>query len=553
MVDQDNTIFFSDKIVAILVFTEDGEDHHGGSPDRLVKVSVRDRISSFLTFCADEDENNDEIYILDLLASVVRLTEERDQSRKLWSACYRYKRLGIQVDFEIVPSSDEAIAMVQAFDFVLGQYSFRNYLAADSDIGNTIGSDVTLHQRPPPNVVAQGLEGTGIAMRWALRSGGQYTGEAIRYLGRQYTTLSVPAPTHTTSIEGGEEEEAGSSTTPSVCSDDNASTGVIAGHTDPPSVPDSHTNGSNTLNVNANRESSGSCDGSRNFMQPRTVDPDAVERAEQRQRWAEGVHSGARIVTGAALYPVRWTGRKASEWGGRGGSDRPSTEVGSLLSRSVFDTVNGLGIGLANVCKGLSEALNEVGSAVGDCAMHQSTSRNGEEYARQVTQHYVDAASELGLAGYKVANVVTFGWQGIMLDAMIEGTVLAVALYDYLLGPVLLQGYVDMVQLPQTDRRRFFAVLRPWSLSFYLSPADVSGKPLQDHCSFNARRYSHATHPQSNSPGCCCHCCCYYSGDFPCHRSPFFTISTRACCYYSGDFPCHRSPFFTISTRACCY
>ena len=86
-----------------------------------------------------------------------------------------------------------------------------------------------------------------------------------------------------------------------------------------------------------------------------------------------------------------------------------------------------------------------MGSAIGDSAIHHSTVKNGEIYAQTVTKAYVDSMADYGLASYKLVNVASFGWQGVLLDAFLEGSVLLVALYDYLIGPVLLQGYLDMV------------------------------------------------------------------------------------------------------------
>ena len=38
---------------------------------------------------------------------------------------------------------------------------------------------------------------------------------------------------------------------------------------------------------------------------PLEIDPIALDRANRSKDWAEGVHGGARTLTGAALFPVR--------------------------------------------------------------------------------------------------------------------------------------------------------------------------------------------------------------------------------------------------------
>ena len=90
--------------------------------------------------------------------------------------------------------------------------------------------------------------------------------------------------------------------------------------------------------------------------------------------------------------------------------------------------------------------------------MHHSKTVHGEEYANAVTKKYVDAASEVGLATYKVGNVASFGIHGYLLDAIIEGTALSVSLYEYLVGPVILQGFMPVTQLPMTTPKLYFVV-----------------------------------------------------------------------------------------------
>ena len=108
----------------------------------------------------------------------------------------------------------------------------------------------------------------------------------------------------------------------------------------------------------------------------------------------------------------------------------------------------------------MTEALSEIGGAVGDATIHHSTAVNGELYADKITKCYVDAAGEIGLAGYKIGNIASFGVAGLMLDAVVEGATFMISLYEYLAGPVLLQGYMYMIQSPSTVPTLYFTVLR---------------------------------------------------------------------------------------------
>jgi hypothetical protein len=83
------------------------------------------------------------------------------------------------------------------------------------------------------------------------------------------------------------------------------------------------------------------------------------------------------------------------------------------------------------------------------------------------------------MAGYKVANVAAFGIYGLVLDAAVEGATMLTCLSDYLVGPILLQNYMEMVHLPMMTPVRFFVVLRPWSLSFYHRASDIIQKPYK--------------------------------------------------------------------------
>ena len=92
--------------------------------------------------------------------------------------------------------------------------------------------------------------------------------------------------------------------------------------------------------------------------------------------------------------------------------------------------------------------------------MHHSSKKNGEDYADKVTKVYVKAAGEIGLAGYKIGNIASFGVTGFVLDAVVEGTMYLLSLYEFLIGPVLLHGYMHMTTSPSTVPVWYFVVLR---------------------------------------------------------------------------------------------
>jgi hypothetical protein len=439
-------LLFSPPCLSVLILTR--PDDTDGRIDRLLKVELRDCSSAELVLF-NEDSDKDELrYILDLRALVHKEEEEVDEKKNLCSVLYTLERDGERLQFQVIPSSEAGLRDVQAFDFILGQYAMKDETAKKGDVIQELNDR-------DPNVVAQTLENTGTVVRIALRSSGAYTGHAIRFLGQQYTSVvssMFPREDSSHSADHGGDIGAASPIVPSerAGSDDDT----------PNDDPDT------SLPAATVAPSAGD------------IDHELVTRAEERQRWAEGVHSTVASVAGAVLYPVRWTGRMASTYGGKGGSDRPNEPTGPV-SKAVLDTVGGLGNGVMAVCKGVTEAIGEVGSAIGDSAMHHSVTMHGPEYAENVTKHYVNAASELGLASYKVANVAALGWQGVLVNAALEGTTYLVSLYEYLIGPVLLQGYMEMMQMPLVKVRRYFVVLRPWSIAFYKSASDITRKPFK--------------------------------------------------------------------------
>ncbi len=409
--------------------------------DRFVQVTIEGIDAAVLHLVNASDSAHPEVtYILDLLTDIRKIKEEIDETTgKLFSMQYIYQRFDVYLHFDIIPVEVNGLQNIQAFDFLLGQYTIRpeymsfHYLNDEDDEENL--KNLSLSQHRSSNVVARGLENSGFALRKILHSSGKITGYAIRFLGKQYTHVVSTSSSSSTSKKEG----------------------TIAS---PP------------LNQNT------------------------VEKAKRHKEWASGFHSGARTATGAILYPVRWTGMQASKLARPSnhgednrllnGADQQRrdqqqqlrNEDGSVKS-FLYDTVAGMGNGLASVCKGVTEAFTEIGNAISDTAMHHAKETRGEEYAENITKHYVEASEEIGWASYKLLNVLTFGWQGLMIDAMVEGTVLSVALYDFLIGPVILQQYMNVLQVPHTRPTLLYVVLRPWSISFYKSANDFVRKPYK--------------------------------------------------------------------------
>ena len=120
--------------------------------------------------------------ILDLQTSIEKIQHDENDS-----FIYSYDRLGLQgeIDFSFSDEieADAIISSIQALEFVWCQYTLYSehnidQLHKSSDIQK-------------PNMIARGLEGMGVGLRVALRSGGRSTGTAIRYLGKKYTAATV--------------------------------------------------------------------------------------------------------------------------------------------------------------------------------------------------------------------------------------------------------------------------------------------------------------------------------------------------------------------------
>lgn len=359
-------------------------------------------------------------YPLDYFTDIRKESVIQDESGNIVEIVYSYRRFDDYFSFEAILSGPGGIEELQAFDFLLGQYAIKDNFV-DREILNVEEGN---HPKQS-NAVAKGFEKSGVIMRTVLKTSGEYTGHLIRFLGRKFTEATVDA-----------------------------------NRTSPPAV----------------------------------IDERVLQEARRRREWAEGFNSGARTLTSTILYPVRWTGQRAAKMAAVSASpDQQVTTVSAnrrlsqdrqqnipkraSFGSAVWETVEGMGNGVTSIFKGVTEAMAEVGNAIGDSAMHHAKAKYGEEYAQQITKSYVDAASEIGLAGYKVVNVLSFGIAGLMIDVVVEGTTLLVSLYDYLVGPILLQGFMLLVQPPLLTPQRYFVVLRPWSIAFYKSPRDITGKP----------------------------------------------------------------------------
>ena len=167
----------------------------------------------------------------------------------------------------------------------------------------------------------------------------------------------------------------------------------------------------------------------------------------------------------------------ASERTERAATESEKTRT-SKLKQGLYDVGAGLGNGFSNAFKGFTEFVEEVGIAIGDSAIHHSKQVFGDEYCEKITSKQVEAAGNIGLGVYKVGNVASFGLAGLMIDVVVEGAVISQLLLEFLQGPVLLMGRFEMTQVPQRPQE-YLAVLRPWSLAFYLTGDQFTGKPVK--------------------------------------------------------------------------
>lgn len=292
------------------------------TPDFGVEIVIRNEQSAFMNITSGGLVGMS--FILDLLTTVIKLGEARNDAGELIYFLYAYTRLDFAANIEVMPLSEDYNSNIAVLEFIFGQYClFKNI-----DDEHTI--DMRRSDDPLPNIVARGLENAGVGIRVILKTSGRYLGNSIRCMGPVFTSARLTV----SGRRSAEETEAADLT---------------------------------------------------------TVKPASVERALSVRAGAESLHTGASAFTSTILYPVRWIGRQAAKLSSLRGLDAASNPV----SKAAFDTVCGLGNGVTNVFKGVTELLAEVGSAVGDCAMQHSAAVNGRLYAEQVTKHYVEALGQV--------------------------------------------------------------------------------------------------------------------------------------------------------------
>lgn len=429
-----------------------------------LSVVYRSRNSASLVL---EQQSTGEVVtlVLDLAASVQRLKKELDESGDFSSFYYEYSRYGVAHSFEVTPwwwsddqggetdgkgkeSSEEedtkpdedANDSINALEFVFSQFTYALFTAAKAGASTKLasqnGSDgaiateeeegtSALAENDKINAVANAFEVAGKGVRTGLKLSGRGVGTAIRFLGAGYTTAAVKL--------GGAGSEG-----------------------------------------------------------PREVQEEDLAYAQKQQDNCETFHAGARSVTGTILAPVRYIGMKAQalvpdqktstfeEVGVDSGNDGEGEEGTNKNSKSAGEEIMyGMGNGFVHAFKGITEFVSEVGQAVGDSALHHSAVVNGQEYSERVTKKHVDGAGQVGLGLYKVGTVASFGLAGVAAEAVFEGGMLLTALYDFLVGPVLLHAYMDVTFPPSTEPTRLYVVLRPWSVSFYRHSSEFAGKPFR--------------------------------------------------------------------------
>lgn len=362
--------------------------------------------------CAATSDTTD-TFILDLAAKITKIAEERDRSGAICMISYLYIRFEDTVAFDVLPIlPEQGLEQLQVFDFILSQFTWFSRSHLQTEVS------YIANNAKSPNAIAKGFERAGTYFRRGLKSAGKGTGTAIRYLGKKYTDT--------------------------------------------------------TLQYNKDRL-------------PVEVNDAMITKVEKRQEAAESVHATMRSVTSTILLPVRHMGKKAQEWtvseNVAAGAERNETSElnssstrSSALKRGMYDTAAGLGNGLANAFKGVTEFVEEVGKGIGDSALHHSKEVYGTDYCEKITTKQVEAAGHIGLGMYKVGNVASFGIAGLMVDVIVEGTVISQLLLEFLQGPILLMGRFLMTQIPQQPKE-YLVVLRPWSLAFYSKSDQIASKP----------------------------------------------------------------------------
>ncbi len=428
--DHRETVLFAPQALAIM--SEDG----GVFKSSKALVVYRDLHSS--TLILERADGQSRRLVLDLAASVQRERNDLTESGNFSSFTYMYSRHGVNLAFEAVPfwwgepaagaeeektvQSEDANESINAFEFILSQFTYALFSAARVGVDpEKEAAQAIIEQEEhdaESNNVAYGLEIAGKGLRTGLRATGRGVGAAIRYAGSAYTQAAV---------------------------------GLGAGK-----------------------------DG------PREVKEEDLAYGNQQRENCEVFHAGARSVTGTILAPVRYLGMQAGQHASESDRSKTYEEAGEgqggadAKERSAAEEMLwGAGNGFVHAFKGITEFVGEIGEAVGDTALHHSKAVYGEEYAERVTKLHVEGAGQVGLGLYKVGNVFSFGLVGIAADAVFEGGILLTALYEFLVGPVILHAWMDVSFPPSTSLKRLYVVLRPFSVSFYEDSSDFAGRPYR--------------------------------------------------------------------------
>ena len=231
------------------------------------RLTVRDQHSAQLEI----GEVNDTcvILILDVLARIVRNISNDDTEERFYSYDRQGQNIVLMFRTLIPPDTNTPTTALETFrglEYGFSQYTIFRVLTPSSGGTTDDGRINQVHEdSTQPNFVARGLELSGLALRNGLKSGGKATGSAIRTLGNKYTDyfgktspVSVPPP-------------------PSLSSP-TTTAGTINHST-------THPHESKTAQLAS-----------------------AVATAEKHQARCENVHAGARTLTSAALFPVRFIG-----------------------------------------------------------------------------------------------------------------------------------------------------------------------------------------------------------------------------------------------------
>jgi hypothetical protein len=440
----------------------------------------------------EEEGNSEEVcYILDIATDIRKIKEDYDEETGQYiSIMYNYQRFNEFFQFEVIPIElPNGLTNILAFDFLLGQFCLRESVSYNHNSSSVHDEPTTSTQDRSSNVVATSFENTGFYIRKALHSSGKGVGHTIRFFGKHYTHAVKPSSS-SVSIDNQEGEEKAleeERTTEEEKEEKKGKEGKEGKEEkEGKDSKDERKEGQSSLAIVERR---------RNDDTPSSpsvgLDPSVIESAQRRKELLSGFHSGARTATSTLLYPVRWVGAQASRHVAsdqqkaviprplRTGSTNSSEDDGLSLKRFTWDLLGGIGNGAVSICKGFTDAINEIGNAISDTAIYHATELHGKEYADHITRKKLEGYEDLSWASYKLFNVIAFGWQGLLIDAMIEGSLYSVALYDFLVGPVLCMEYMSVLHVPHTSPSIFFVVLRPWSIAFYQSANDFIKKPYK--------------------------------------------------------------------------